>query len=364
MKLVEDFREKEKVQDLVALIKNASEEKDEYRIMEVCGTHTMSISRFGLRSLLPENVSLISGPGCPVCVTTQGELDAVFKILDHNDICLLTFGDLMRVPGLKGQTLLDYRAEGHDIRIVTSPLDCLEIAKQSAKDVVFIGIGFETTAPTIAATIHTAKNMEIQNFSVIPFLKTMPEVMNLLLSDRELTINGFLCPGHVTAVAGEAMYQPIVDSGRSAVVTGFEPVDILYSVYSILNQVNRNQYQIENLYKRAVQNIGNPVALKMLYQVFEKINSEWRGIGLIENSGLGFRDDYLRFSAFCRYSVEIEATQLQTGCRCGDVLKGKILPSECGLFRNGCSPLDPAGPCMVSTEGACAAYYKYSSGEL
>lgn len=360
MRLIEDFRDKDKVDYLIDQINQASIEQEEYRIMEVCGTHTMSISRFGLRSVLPENISLISGPGCPVCVTTQGELDAVFKLLDENDVCLLTFGDLMRVPGSNGQTLLDYRANGHDVQIVTSPLDSIKFSKATDKEVVLVGIGFETTAPTIAATIYSANEMGVENLSIIPFLKTMPEVMGLLLEDPDLNVNGFLCPGHVSAITGDEMYQPIVDSGRAAVITGFEPVDILYSILDIVAQVNMGTYSIKNLYARTVRKVGNPVALDMLYRVFRKYDAEWRGIGIVKESGLQFNETYSFFDALQKFNISPVTTQLKTGCRCGDVLKGKISPVECVLFGKSCSPDMPAGPCMVSSEGACAAYYKYS----
>lgn len=359
MKLIEDFRDKKVVNNILKLIDKENNLSKNYRIMEICGTHTMSIARFGIRNILPSNIKLVSGPGCPVCVTSQGELDTIFTLLKANDVILATFGDLMNVPGSDKKSLIDYRAEGHDIRVVTSPLDCIKIASISQKEVVFIGIGFETTAPTIAAMVKIANEKGIRNLSIISFFKTMPDVIELLLTDNNLNIDGFLCPGHVSVITGNSIYYPIVKSGRSAIITGFEPVDILYSIYKIMCQINSNMYCIENLYSRIVNNAGNPVAIKILYDIFKVCNADWRGIGIIENSGLKFREEYISFDALKKFDISMNEVKLITECKCGEVLKGKILPSDCELFNSICSPTNPFGPCMVSSEGACAAYYKY-----
>ncbi len=358
MKLISDFRDKEIVQKILNLIKSEVLEDKEYRIMEVCGTHTMSISRFGIRSLLPTNIKLVSGPGCPVCVTSQGEIDSIFTLLKKKDIILTTFGDLMKVPGSNGETLENLKMD-YDIRVVTTPIDALDIAEKSDKDVVFLGIGFETTIPTIVATILMAEKKGINNFFVIPFFKTMPEVMSLLLKDNELQIDGFLCPGHVSVITGAEIYLPIIQSNRAAVITGFEPVDILYSIYEIIEQVNKNKFELKNFYSRTVNNYGNKKALEMISEVLEPFDAYWRGIGKINNSGLRFNNRYLKYDAINKFDIQVKGTELKTGCRCGDVLKGKILPFDCKLFETKCTPENPEGPCMVSSEGVCAAYFKY-----
>ncbi len=359
MILTKNFRDSEKAKILSDKIKSSVKNDLEYNFMEVCGTHTMSIAKFGIRNLLPKNVNLISGPGCPVCVTSQSEIDAVFNLLDNNDIILCAFGDFLRVPGGNGQNLLDYRANGHDIRIVTSPLDCIEICEENDSEVVFVGIGFETTIPTIASLVKIAFEKNIENLSLMAFLKTMPKVLELILSDDDLKIDGFLCPGHVSAITGISIYEPIVTNNKAAVVAGFEPVDILYSIYKLILQVNRKEFQIENLYSRTVKNNGNPLALQIMYEVFEEADVEWRGLGLIEKSGLTFKKEFQIFDAFKKFNIELKYVSFDNGCICGEILKGKVSPGKCDLFGSACSPEQPVGPCMVSSEGACAAYYKY-----
>jgi hydrogenase expression/formation protein HypD len=357
--MLESFRDKDVAKALINKIKEEAKPDKQYRFMEVCGSHTMAISRFGIRSLMPSNVHLVSGPGCPVCVTPQNEIDAIFKIAADENTVIATFGDMIKVPGSDGQNLGDMRSAGADVRIVFSPLDCIKIASETDKNVVFVGIGFETTAPTIAALAKTAKAQGIKNLFITGFNKTMPEVIGVLLADTKLDIEGFVCPGHVTIVTGLSLYDEIIKSGRAAVVTGFEPVDILSSVLEMVRQTNAGEYKTVNMYGRVVSDEGNPKALALLDEVFDKAGCWWRGIGFIEQSGLVFSEDYEGFDALKKYDIELGDNHDLAGCRCGDVLKGYITPDTCPMFGDGCTPEKPYGPCMVSSEGACSAYYKY-----
>lgn len=359
MKFVKDFRDRELAEKLLSAINHEANSSRTYRFMEVCGSHTMAVSRFGLRSLLPKNIELVSGPGCPVCVTPQWEIDAIFEIASRDDVTIVTFGDMIRVPGSRGESLQKLRAEGADIRIIFSPLDTLKIAEETGKDTVFIGIGFETTAPTAAALAKMTKELGRTNVYIAPFCKTVPEVMDVLLSDETLEIDGFLCPGHVSVVTGLDIYKPVTAKNRSAVVTGFEPLDILSSVLEMVRQHNKGEYEVKNFYTRAVKNEGNVKAQALLKEVFYQADTDWRGLGRIPKSGLRFRDEYKFVDALARFGIaETGVTDLK-GCKCGDVLKGKMKPSACPMFDNGCTPQNPYGPCMVSSEGSCSAYYKY-----
>jgi len=357
MNLIEGFRDPELCKKLISQIEREAT-RDSYRFMEVCGSHTMAIAKQGIRSVLPDNIDLVSGPGCPVCVTPQCEIDAIFEIVEKGAV-IATFGDMMRVPGSDGQNLQKLKSEGADIRVVFSPLDSLKIAKETDKEVVFIGIGFETTAPAVASLALSGEMAGVQNLSITPYNKTMPEVLGLIIDDKNLNIDGFVCPGHVTAITGISLYDPIVASGMSAVVTGFEPVDILSSVLEMVRQSNSGEFAVKNMYGRVVSDEGNPKALEILDKVYKKSGAWWRGIGYIEDSGLFFRDEFEQFDAFKKFDVSLSGDDEIDGCSCGEVLKGYIKPSECSLFGNGCDPLNPVGPCMVSSEGACAAYYKY-----
>lgn len=356
--MTDGFRDAELCKGLIEKI-NKEAVKDCYRFMEVCGSHTMAIAKFGIKSLLPKNIELVSGPGCPVCVTPQCEIDALFEIASGGAV-IATFGDMMRVPGSGGQSLQKMKSEGADVRIVFSPLDTLKLAKDTDKEVVFVGIGFETTAPAVAGLAVMAERQGFENLSITPYNKTMPEVLGLLLEDKNLSINGFICPGHVTAVTGLNLYEPLVKAGMAAVVTGFEPVDVLSSVLEMVRQVNSGEYAAVNRYSRVVADEGNQKARNLIGQVYEKKGCWWRGIGFIENSGLAFRDEYARFDAFKKFGVSLTGDDEIAGCSCGDVLKGYIRPDACALFGNGCTPENPVGPCMVSSEGACSAFYKYS----
>ncbi|MDP2173033.1 MAG: hydrogenase formation protein HypD [Candidatus Cloacimonadaceae bacterium] len=338
------------------LIKRVLKEIHEYRqpvtFMEVCGSHTMAIGHWGLRKLLPENIRLISGPGCPVCVTPASVIDELIKL---KDITIATFGDLIRVPG-SDQTLEHARALGADIRTVYSPLEALELSQK--RETVFVGIGFETTIPGIAYTILEAGRQNQDNFSVLPLFKLIPPALNALLIDDEVEIDGFILPGHVSAVIGTQAYDFIPQKfGIGGVVTGFEPLDIVLGIKKMIEQINKPQ--IINEYSRIVTTEGNMAAKATISEVFSIGNAVWRGLGEIPDSGLDIRTEYSQFDALRKYDIQITNIEGNTACRCSSVLKGKIMPFDCPLFAEICTPNNPVGPCMVSSEGSCAAYYKY-----
>ncbi len=353
------FRDKETALKLSNAIKQEAKKDKVYKIMEVCGTHTMAIARSGLRTMLPENVELISGPGCPVCVTSQGEIDLFFQLIDLG-VSVTSFGDLLRIPGSNGESLLDKRARGADVNVVYSPLDTLSLAlKNPDKHYTFLGIGFETTAPAVAALIMTAYKQKINNISVLSFCKTMPKAFDLILSDTSLHIDGFLCPGHVTAITGLSLYDVLIEHKKAAVVAGFEPVEMLDAVYEIIKQTNENNFHIVNKYKRVVPDEGNAKARDILSEIFYDSDAAWRGLGILEKSGLGIREKYAEYDALKRFHLQPKNITEIKGCKCGQVLTGKLKPAQCGLFGRKCTPDTPVGPCMVSSEGTCAAYYKF-----
>lgn len=332
------------------------------RLMEVCGTHTVAIFRHGIRSLLPPQVQLLSGPGCPVCVTPAGHIDLCVQAAKQDDVVVATFGDLLRVPGSHG-SLADARARGEaQVEMVYSPMDALALARRRPElQVVFPAIGFETTAPAIAATVLAAQAAAVENFSIIPLAKTMPAVLVELLKDRDLNLSGLLCPGHVSAITGTAMYEALVQEyGLCCAVTGFEPADLLAGILSLLQQQATGQPQVANCYPRVVDEAGNPRARNLLERVFEPVDSKWRGLGSIPASGLGLRPAYRHFNAVHRLGLEARILPEPPGCRCGQILKGRLQPPDCPLYGRACTPLAPVGPCMVSSEGSCAAWYRYS----
>jgi hydrogenase expression/formation protein HypD len=325
--------------------------------MEVCGTHTMAIARFGLRQLLPPGVRLVSGPGCPVCVTAIGDLDTTVAIARLPQVVMTTFGDLIRVPASR-TTLAEERAAGADVRVVYSALDAVEIAAAlPEKQVVFAGIGFETTAPTIAAAIITAQRRAVGNFSVISMHKTMPAPLRALLDSGETPLHGFILPGHVSVITGAHAYDFLAqDYGVGGVVAGFEPDDILGGLVTLASQ-QRPAVEIE--YTRAVSAQGNRVAQDIIARVFVPRDALWRGLGVIPDSGLALAPAFAAFDAERRFAVDPGPPREPAGCRCGEVLRGVIEPSECGLFGRRCTPETPIGACMVSSEGACAAHYRF-----
>lgn len=329
-------------------------------LMEVCGTHTVAIARNGIRSLMPEGCRLASGPGCPVCVTSNHDIDAVIALARVPDVILTTFGDMTRVPG-STSSLLKEQAAGRDVRIVYSPLDALAIAKENPeRQVVFVGVGFETTTPLIAIAIKRAKAMGLANFSVFAAHKNMPNAMDVLMRDPNLKVDALILPGHVSTIIGMEPWRFLAEKyGIPGVITGFEPLDVLEGIAMIMRQLHEGRAEIENAYTRGVMPQGNPVALAAIDEVFETCTATWRGLGPIEGSGYRIREEFAQFDALRRFEPDIEPTQEPKGCRCGDVLRGIMAPSECPLFRRVCTPENPVGPCMVSSEGSCAAYFRY-----
>jgi len=345
------YRDPKLIKQIVENLKNWEKP---IKIMEVCGSHTMAIGHWGIRKLLPKNISLISGPGCPVCVTPSSLID---ELINLKDVTIATFGDVLRVPG-KDETLEHARARGLDVRIVYSPLEALEMAKE--KETVFVGIGFETTIPGIAQTILMAKQQKLKNFSVFPAFKLVPPALEALLSAEDIKLDGFLLPGHVSVIIGSESYMLLPDKyGIGGVVAGFEPLDILAAIKIITEQVKHNKPAIVNEYNRVVNIVGNKSAQKVIDTVLKTEDALWRGIGWIPDSGLGIRDEFKEFDASKKYNITLKEEEGNTGCRCADVLKGIIIPPQCPLFEKSCNPAHPIGPCMVSSEGSCAAYYKY-----
>jgi len=358
LKYIDEYRNEKIAQSILKGIKAISKKK--VNLMEVCGTHTVAIFRNGIKNILPKNIKLISGPGCPVCVTPVSYIDHIIALSRKNNFIVTTFGDMIRVPG-STSSLEKEKANDADIRIVYSTLDALNIARNNPKKkVVFMGVGFETTSPTIASVILKAKEEKINNFSVLCVAKIMPPAMKSLLDAEEVNIDGFICPGHVSAIIGSNPYNFIASKYKiSCVVCGFEPLDILQSIYMLAKQIEEKKAKVEVQYKRVVKPEGNKIALEKLNKVFEIVDSNWRGIGNIPKSGLEIRNEYDQFNAR-KFKVKIEETKEFAGCRCGEVLRGIIIPPECPLFGKICTPEDPKGACMVSSEGTCSAYYKYN----
>lgn len=331
------------------------------RFMEVCGTHTVSIFQSGLRSLLPKGLTHLSGPGCPVCVTHDAEVATFLTFAAQKDIIVATFGDLMRVPAPNGESLKHAVADGAHVQVIYSPLDAVELAKNNPqKQIVFLGVGFETTAPAVAASILSAKKQNIHNFSVFSCHKLVPPALKALLSNEESTIDAFLLPGHVALILGLKPFMFLAQKYNSpAIVAGFEPAEIIHALYMIVEQKISGKISVENAYTRAVANEGNLAAQNIMAQVFATHDTKWRGLGLIPQSGLTIREEFAEFDALLLHNIKLEDTIPLKGCRCGDVLSGKISPKECPLFGTVCTPHNPTGPCMVSTEGSCAAWYQY-----
>ncbi len=332
------------------------------QLMEICGTHTMSIARSGIRSMLPEGVELVSGPGCPVCVTPSNYIDQILKLSMRSDVIITTYGDMVRVPGSsRGDNLRRRMADGAQVRVVFSPTDAIKIARENPdKQVVFLGVGFETTAPGTAAAVGDAAALDIDNFTILPMLKTCEPVLRTLAAQPDFSIDGFLCPGHVAVIIGSDGFSFLADEYHlPGVVAGFEAEDILKAVAMLLKQLKEGRAEIENEYTRAVAPEGNPLAKAMIDKYLEPIDTVWRGLGEIPKSGLGIKGEFAKFDAVKRFELEFGPEETPTACRCGDVIKGKLHPDGCPLFGKVCTPEDPVGPCMVSSEGACAAAWKY-----
>jgi hydrogenase expression/formation protein HypD len=360
MKYLEEFRNPELAKQILKRIEQLARKVPAVKFMEVCGTHTMSIARYGLRRLLPDNIQLISGPGCPVCVTPNSYLDTAIAYSRIENVIMATFGDMLRVPG-SASSLEKERSTGADIRIVYSTLDALDIATRNKdKQVIFLGVGFETTAPTVAASIIQAGEQKIFNYTVFCAHKTMPAPMAAIAGAGRLNLDGFICPAHVSTIIGSRPYEFLVrEYGLCCVIAGFEPLDILESIHRLLRQVCEKKPAVEIEYARVATREGNPVALKLMETVFEECDSEWRGLGVIPASGLRIQDRYSGFDSEKRFSVNVEPAREAAGCRCGEVMQGIIQPPDCALFGTTCTPENPVGSCMVSSEGTCAAWYKY-----
>ena len=331
------------------------------RLMEVCGTHTVAIFRAGIRQILPPNVELVSGPGCPVCVTDDQYIDKAIAYALEPDTVIATFGDMLKVPGSHSSLALA-QAEGADVRIIYSPLDAVEIARDNPnRRVIFLAVGFETTAPTAAAAVLAARAQHIKNFYALSAHKLVPPIMRALLDSDDIHVDGFLLPGHVAVVIGADAFNFLsTDYRMPGVVAGFEPEEILRALVKLIRSVEELRADIDNEYSSVVRPKGNQAAQSILRQVYELDDADWRGIGSVKRSGLKMRDEFADFDIERVEPISVEPSKTKTACRCGEVLRGVINPVECPLFARACDPLHPTGPCMVSVEGVCAAWYKYN----
>jgi len=362
VKYIDEFRHKGLIQKLLKKIRAVVPSRD-INIMEVCGTHTQSFLRFGLGQLLPGEIKLVSGPGCPVCVSAPSYIDQAIQLARMKGVIILTFGDMLRLPG-SHYSLEEEKAKGADVRVIYSAWDSLAIARENPqKTAIFLAVGFETTAPTIALSIIAAKKENLKNLFFLSSLKLMPPVLEYLVKDKKLNIQGFLCPGHVSVIIGTRPYFFLARKHKKACcVAGFEPLDILEGVLLILEQIASNKPRVDNQYARVVKEQGNPRARRLILQVFKTEDADWRGLGRISGSGLGIRKEFSILDAGARFSLispAVRISQKKTPCRCKDILKGLIYPLGCALFSKACRPEHPLGPCMVSREGACNAYYRY-----
>ncbi len=358
MKFIDEFRNKEIAQGLIRRIFEVSTRP--VHLMEVCGTHTVSVFRYGIREMLPKHIRLLSGPGCPVCVTPNQDVDLAIALSRREDVLLATFGDMMRVPG-SSSSLQKENAEGRRIRIVYSPLDALRLAKENPKKkVVFLAVGFETTSPAIAMTLLQAHSEGIQNLYFLNTQKRVPPALRALLQSEKVQIHGFILPGHVCTILGREPFEFISkEFHRPAVIAGFEPLDLLQALWMLVNQIEKEQASVEIQYTRVVRDQGNPLAVRKMDQTFQQHEALWRGLGWIPGSGSRLRDSFSAMDAR-RIEVDVEPSKEHPGCLCGEVLQAIRTPPECPLFRTVCHPDHPVGPCMVSVEGACFTFFKYS----
>ncbi len=360
MKFVDEYRDPQTARKWVDAIRAVT--RQPWNIMEVCGGQTHSIIKHGIDQLLPDSINLIHGPGCPVCVTPLKYIDKALAIAAQQNVIFCSFGDMLRVPG-SHQDLLGLKAQGADIRIVYSPLDALKMAQQNPdREVVFFGVGFETTAPTTAMAAYQARQLQIDNFSLLICHVRVPPVMEVLLSSPDNTVQGFLGAGHVCSVMGYHEYLPLAEKYRiPIVITGFEPVDILQGLYQCIMQLEENRHQVENQYQRVVTEAGNQSAQQLMRQVFDVVDQNWRGLGNIPDSGLALKAEYRDWNAERRYALDAIDTVEPAACRSGEVLQGLLKPEACPEFGTTCTPEHPLGATMVSSEGACAAYFRYRS---
>ena len=361
MKFVSEFRDPEAAKALIAEIEKQAADQPARKFMEVCGGHTHAIYRHGIETLLPDSIEMVHGPGCPVCVIPMGRVDDAIAVAANEAVTMCCFGDMLRVPG-STSTLLEAKANGADVRVVYSPLDALAIAEREPdREVVFLAVGFETTAPSTAVTALQARERKIDNFSIFCNHVTIVPPMKAILDSPGMNLDGFLGPGHVSTVIGTGPYNFVADDyGLPLVTAGFEPVDILQGVSMLLRQLSDGRCEVENQYKRVVRNDGNTAALDLLAQVFElRPHFEWRGLGFIAQSALALNGDFAHWDAEKRFAVPGVRVADPKACQCGEVLKGAIRPWECKVFGTACTPETPIGTCMVSSEGACAAYFNY-----
>ncbi|MCX6251152.1 MAG: hydrogenase formation protein HypD [Bacteroidetes bacterium] len=357
MKYVDEYRDRELIETVSQEIKKIS--KKNISVMEVCGGHTMAIHRFALNTMLPDTIRLLSGPGCPVCVSSQSFIDTAVEYSKISGMIIATYGDLIRVPG-SHSSLEKEKSNGSDIRIIYSVLEGLEIARANPeRTVIFPGIGFETTSPATAATVIKAKRENISNFFVLSAHKIMPPVMKALVEDG-VRLNGFIAPGHVSAITGSVIYNDLASRyGLSVVISGFEPLDIMQSILMLVRQIEAAHPQVEIQYKRVVNKEGNKIAQELVNHVFRTCNDDWRGLGMITSSGLSLCDEFAEFNPKRHFRINVPETIEPKGCICGNILRGMKTPPDCKNFAKECTPMNPMGACMVSSEGTCATYYKY-----
>ena len=364
MKYIDEFRDNKIARSLISQIDDTIDPDRNYTFMEVCGTHTMAVFKFGLNDMLPGNLKLLSGPGCPVCVTADSYIDTAIEYALQEGVVIATFGDMLRVPGAKS-SLEKERAKGADVRVVYSCLDAVKMAEDEPdKKLVFLGVGFETTVPTIAASIIEAKGKRLKNFYLFSAHKTMPFALRALLEDESLKLDGLMLPGHVSTIIGSRPYRFIASEfGIPCSITGFEPIDILDGILKLVRQCQKRKADVEIQYDRVVHERGNEKAQRVIKDVFEPCDTEWRGLGVIPNSGLKIRESFSDFDSEKVFSVTPRKIRSgNKGCICAGVLRGAKTPLDCKLFKRECTPENPKGACMVSSEGTCAAYYKYEKG--
>jgi hydrogenase expression/formation protein HypD len=362
MRFIDEFRDAHLAHALVARIKEQVHQP--IRLMEFCGGHTHAILRFGIRKLLPAEVEMLSGPGCPVCVTSSTDLDRAIALSRIPGVILTTFGDMVRVRGTQG-SLQGERAGGADVRIVYSPLDALKLAeKHPRRPVIFLGVGFETTAPGVAASVLDAEAKGLKNYFVFSLHKLTPPATRAILNAGEVRLSGILGPGHVTTVIGADAWEFLPSQyGVPIAVAGFEPLDILQAISMLSDQIRKGRARVDNAYSRSVLPQGNQTALTIMNRVFEVSDTEWRGLGILPRSGLRLREIYAPFDATRAFQIDVSSSGEPPGCRCGEVLRGLLIPTDCSLFRRVCNPEYPVGPCMVSSEGACSAYLQFGDNE-
>ena len=359
--LYTDFRDADTIKAFAKIIKeDAIKLKYPINIMEVCGTHTVAFFHTGVKDIFPDMLNLVDGPGCPVCVTANGYLDRAIEIQKKHNVILATFGDMIKVPA-SYSSLQKLRSEGGKIEVVYSPMDALEIAKENSNvEVVFLSVGFETTTPTEAVTVKRAIDEHVRNFSILTGNKLTPPAVEALLMSEEVKIDGFILPGHVSIITGSDRWGFLAKKfNKPAVISGFESSDLIMGSLRLLQMIIEEEISVENLYKEVVTNEGNTLAIELIDELFDTVDANWRGIGVIPKSGLKLKDKYSEFDAEKKFQVEVPKEIEDKRCRCGEVLRGLITPPKCPLFANICTPREPVGACMVSFEGACSAYYKY-----